>query len=186
VNGEEESAACRFDPETLVKRLRLTLYQAEILYSLVVLEKTVKEIAKARGISRRSVEDHLDGICIHVGVTTRIDLAKCACRAIRGPLDPETVTKDGRLNVRVLSRRLRLPLYLAHVVRLIWEGKPTKNIATILRLSYSIVANYRRRVCMRLRVSTAIGLVRKVYEELTRERFWRGSLDDPDLSVRDG
>jgi DNA-binding NarL/FixJ family response regulator len=183
VDGEEANTQRRFDPKTLAKRLGLTLRQAEIVCSIVVLEKTVKEIAKARGISRRSVEDHLDGIYAHVGVTTRVELAKCACQAIRGPLDAETVTKDGRLNVRVLGRRLRLPLYLAHVVRLVWEGKPTKKIALALERSHSVVENYRHRIHLRLHVCSLVGLVRKVYEELTREGFWRGVTDEP--SVRD-
>jgi DNA-binding CsgD family transcriptional regulator len=139
VDSEDESAPRRFDPETLAKRLRLTLRQAEIVYCIVVRENTVKEIARARRISRRSVEDHLEGIYAHVGVTTRIDLAKCACRAIRGPLDAETVTKDRRLNVCVLARRLRLPLYLAHVMRLVWEGMPTKKIVTVLGRSCSFL-----------------------------------------------
>lgn len=183
MDGEEGSAPRRFDPETLAKQLRLTLRQAEIVYWIVVLEKTVKEIAKARGISRRSVEDHLDGIYAHVGVTTRIELAKCACQAIRGPLDAETVTQDGRLNVRILARRLRLPLYLAHVVRLVWEGKPTKKIALIVGHSRSVVENYRHRAYLRLHVSSLVGLVRKVSEELTRGGSWRGLTDEP--GVRD-
>lgn len=160
--GKDEVAAIAGD-------LGLTWRQAEVVQCMVLRDFTANETATALGIHVRTVKGHLSRLREGHDLSS-VGLVKRVCAVLRGPLDREVVDGDGRLCVAAMVRRLGVSPRFAEVMRLLWEGKSSKEIAGVLSLSPHTVDNYRRRLRRRLGVSSTGALVHKIHEQLTRRR----------------
>jgi DNA-binding NarL/FixJ family response regulator len=113
-----------------------------------------------------TVKHHVIRLLRAVNASSRVGLAKRVCAVLRGQLIEGAVRVDGRLSLRVLRQRLLLSRRLAEVARMMWEEAELRRIAIDLQLRLSTVRQYQRRIYFRLGVSSAVGLVCKIYDGL--------------------